>query len=62
MMKKILATIGLVMFVGYFLMLVLYFGGRILGKDMSRYENTYSAWTWYALGYLMGVGLISEFG
>jgi len=61
-MKKILATIGLIIFLGYFLILVLYFGGRILGKDMSRYKAVYDGWTVYAIGYLLGVGFIAEFG
>lgn len=61
-MKKTMATIGVVIFLGYILMLVLFFGGRMLGKDMDRYKGLYASWTWYAVGFLMGFGFLNEFG
>ena len=61
-MKKTLATVGIWIFLGYILMLVLFFGGRLLGKDMDRYKGLYERWTWYAIGFLMGFGFLSEFG
>ena len=61
-MKKTLATIGVVIFLGYILMLVLFFGGRLLGKDMNKYKGLYERWTWYAVGFLMGFGFLTEFG
>ena len=61
-MKKTMATIGVVIFLGYILMLVLFFGGRILGKDIDRYKSLYERWTWYAIGFLMGFGFLYEFG
>ena len=62
MMRKIMATIGVVIFIAYILVLILFFGGRLLGKDMDKYKGIYERWTWYAVGFLMGFGFLNEFG